>query len=113
LDSQARRLAALLALRQAGSEQYFWRFAFRASARKNTPQNRQLWSVGRAMADPPCAEYGSATALCHAHYGQIGEEQQRRIKKTEYRRRRSKRTCKWKLSKKIDEENPLRSHRQI
>jgi hypothetical protein len=49
LANQARRLAALLALRQPGSQQYFWCFAFRGSARKNVPQNRQLWLSARAI----------------------------------------------------------------
>jgi hypothetical protein len=84
LASQARRLAALLAWRQPGSEQYFWCFAFRASARKNAPQNRQLWSSGRTIADPPCAEKCGATARCHAHYEQICQERKR-----EGRRRKS------------------------
>jgi hypothetical protein len=42
------------------------------------------------MTDPLCAEYAHATARGQAHYGQICKEQQRRIKKTEYCRRRFK-----------------------
>jgi hypothetical protein len=104
LANQARRLADLLALRQPGSEQYFWCFAFRASARNNAPQNRQLWSSDRAIADPPCAEYCGATARCHAHYEQIHKERKRRKKKTKERGRRSKKSLQLEFVK----ENPRR-----
>jgi len=40
-------------------------------------------------------------------------ERKRRIKKTEERGRRLKKTFRWKPSKKIDEENTALSHRQL
>ncbi|MEI8351674.1 MAG: H-NS histone family protein, partial [bacterium] len=53
------------------------------------------------------------TARCHAHYEQICQERKRRKKKTEERGRKSKKTFRLNSSKKIDEENPLLSNRQV
>ncbi len=83
LASQARRLATLLALRQFGSEQYFWCRAFRGSARKNAPQNRQLCCAGRAMIHPPCGESCGAPARYETQYEQTRKEEKRTTKKTQ------------------------------
>jgi hypothetical protein len=52
LANQAHRLAALLALRQLGSQQYFWCLALRGSARNNFLQDKHLGNSERAI-DPP------------------------------------------------------------
>jgi hypothetical protein len=104
LASQARRLAALLALRQLGSEQYFWCLALRGSARNIAPQNRHLSCSGRAMTHPPCAESSDATARHTAHYERVRTATALIQTTPEMRGRRDRKT----LEIKIDEENRRR-----
>jgi len=52
LASQAHRLAALLALRQLGSQQCFWCLALRGSTLNNFLQDKHLGNSGRVI-DPP------------------------------------------------------------